>query len=461
MGEENQDQFISWLSAMLEATDEEDLKRKVQELGEEGIKNAYNQFMQESTEIRSNKDGGKLEYIKCLQELAKGGKVNCGCGGVKLSLKKDKGGKLSRSYDAGSVSGLTPKKVKMGQGVDGVLGGRPALKRQQGGVILKGANGTGYTQQDVANLKANGFKGTLQQWAAMNDQWNLADASTLDKPKMYGYGPMDRPGNTARQMNQAEWEFARQNMGKDPRYTTASTNGLLNDVYATSGKANMMESGDSWKDVDHWVQQYRNQQPNPAKPINGTIQGFYSGITKADGSAPPVRAGAGQAGIGYGRVNNGAQPTMTPEEYEWLTQNSEYLKRPDIKTGTPIAGKPYNSMAQQFLTDYEGYHTGLLNQLRQSKLGNQVAARQQGGKLVVKQQNNQNGGNQMMQAPTPEQVQEQKVDAKVQEMTMRKSNIKLTPIDQLMQSLQPKQIKPKPEKTIRLVSRNDVIAGKE
>lgn len=131
--DENQEQFISWIAAKLDAADENDLQSKLQELGDEGIKQAYDQFLQESS-VATRKDGGKLEYIKCLQEFKKGGKM-CGCGGTLNLAKKDKGGKLSRSYQGKAVTGSTPKKVKMGQGADLVLGGQPTLKRQEGGAL--------------------------------------------------------------------------------------------------------------------------------------------------------------------------------------------------------------------------------------------------------------------------------------------------------------------------------------
>lgn len=132
--EDNQQEFISWLAGKLEAQDEEDLKQKVKELGDEGIKAAYDQFLTDN--VQSRKDGGKIQYIKCLQEFKKGGKMGCGCGGMKLSLKKEKGGTVEPSFNGKAVKGLNPKKVIMGQGIDGVLGAKPVVKRQTGGKLV-------------------------------------------------------------------------------------------------------------------------------------------------------------------------------------------------------------------------------------------------------------------------------------------------------------------------------------
>jgi len=130
---DNQEEFISWLAGKLDAADEGDLKNKLEELGDDGIKQAYDQFLQDMVSVK--REGGRIDYIKCLQAFKKGGKTGCGCSGMTLKLSKDKGGKLERSFNGKAVKGLNPKKVIMGQGADGVLGGRPALKRQQGGVV--------------------------------------------------------------------------------------------------------------------------------------------------------------------------------------------------------------------------------------------------------------------------------------------------------------------------------------
>lgn len=80
---ENQEEFVNWLAIKLEAKDEQDLQDKLQDLGTEGIKQAYELFVKETStdQVISAKDGAKLDYLKCL-ELKKGGKMSkCGCGG--------------------------------------------------------------------------------------------------------------------------------------------------------------------------------------------------------------------------------------------------------------------------------------------------------------------------------------------------------------------------------------------
>lgn len=118
MDDNKQQEFVSWLSDKLQAKDQNDLQKKLQTLGDDGIKKAYDQFMDESQDsednggqdqdpdsgVQSNKAGGQLQYIKCLQAFAKGGMLEaskCGCGGKmkdgglvntgKMTIKKDKG----------------------------------------------------------------------------------------------------------------------------------------------------------------------------------------------------------------------------------------------------------------------------------------------------------------------------------------------------------------------------------
>jgi|ERR1041385_2442689 hypothetical protein len=94
MEQDNQQQFISWLAEKLGAKDENDLKSKIQSMGQEGIKQAYNAFLQEQQQqVPAQALGGKLEYLRCLQAFKSGGAMKmkeCGCGG-----KMEKGGKMS------------------------------------------------------------------------------------------------------------------------------------------------------------------------------------------------------------------------------------------------------------------------------------------------------------------------------------------------------------------------------
>lgn len=125
MEQKEQQEFISWLGDKLQAQDQTDLQKKLQTLGDDGIRKAYDQFTFEKSDaqdnqddaedngIQSSKEGGRLHYIKCLQAFAKGGAIEmekCGCGGKmekggalvnrgKLSIKKDMGSRKDSKID--------------------------------------------------------------------------------------------------------------------------------------------------------------------------------------------------------------------------------------------------------------------------------------------------------------------------------------------------------------------------
>jgi hypothetical protein len=125
MNEDTQKEFISWLGDKLQAQDQADLQKKLQTLGDDGIRKAYDQFTSEKSDVQDNQDdaedngiqsskeGGRLQYIKCLQAFAKGGAIEmekCGCGGKmekggalvnrgKLSIKKDMGSRKDSKVD--------------------------------------------------------------------------------------------------------------------------------------------------------------------------------------------------------------------------------------------------------------------------------------------------------------------------------------------------------------------------
>lgn len=96
--DDKQQEFQSWLADKLQAKDMDDLKQKVQQMGDDGVRKAYDQFLSEKQQVQSNALGGKLDYIKCLQAFKKGGMLEmkkCNCGG-----KMEDGGMLSKKgYD--------------------------------------------------------------------------------------------------------------------------------------------------------------------------------------------------------------------------------------------------------------------------------------------------------------------------------------------------------------------------
>jgi len=69
MEDNEQSQFIAWLSKELEAKDDDDLQQKVQQLGEEGIKQAHIEF--QKAKVKQYMSGGKLDKIKTLRLMKK------------------------------------------------------------------------------------------------------------------------------------------------------------------------------------------------------------------------------------------------------------------------------------------------------------------------------------------------------------------------------------------------------
>lgn len=120
MEDNKQQEFISWLADKLQAQDQNDLKKKIQGLGDDGVRKAYDQFVSEKSDVQSNRDGGKLQYIRCLRAFAKGGAMEaakCGCGGKmqeggSMKIKKDQGSrKDSDAGDSGRRSSIASKRV--------------------------------------------------------------------------------------------------------------------------------------------------------------------------------------------------------------------------------------------------------------------------------------------------------------------------------------------------------------
>lgn len=114
MNEDMQQQFVSWLAQKLGAKDEQDLKAKMQQMGQDGIKQAYNSFMQEQQQsaqgqqVPQQKDGGKLEYLRCLQAYKKGGAMamkDCGC-----TDKMKSGGRMDKNEKSTSKDYMGSRK---------------------------------------------------------------------------------------------------------------------------------------------------------------------------------------------------------------------------------------------------------------------------------------------------------------------------------------------------------------
>jgi hypothetical protein len=164
MNEDVQKQFVGWLAQKLQAKDEQDLKSKMQQMGSQGIKQAYQAFMQEqqsasqgnssqgdSASVPARRLGGKLDYIKCLQAFKKGGKMEmdkCGCG--------------AKMQDGGSIP--APARTDY------------IAKHQSGGNIYQHAN-------SIPAVKANGsignFANGIAQGTVMLHPTQLGGAQQL------------------------------------------------------------------------------------------------------------------------------------------------------------------------------------------------------------------------------------------------------------------------------------------
>ena len=64
-----QQAFLQFLIQKTGAKTEQELEQVIQQLGEDGLKKAYSQFIQSMQEIKSAKFGAKLDYIKQLRGI--------------------------------------------------------------------------------------------------------------------------------------------------------------------------------------------------------------------------------------------------------------------------------------------------------------------------------------------------------------------------------------------------------
>lgn len=79
MNEQEKQEFVVWLQTKTGIKDPNEFEAKIKEMGEEGIRSAYEEF--KKSKKTKMKIGGILEYVKCITSNKKGGKVKgCGCG---------------------------------------------------------------------------------------------------------------------------------------------------------------------------------------------------------------------------------------------------------------------------------------------------------------------------------------------------------------------------------------------
>lgn len=85
-----QQEFIQFLSEQLQAKDQKDLEKKIQNLGEDGLKKYYDAFVEhKKKKAQKAAHGAKLNYFRKLKNICaedeelqyfkKGGSVDCGC----------------------------------------------------------------------------------------------------------------------------------------------------------------------------------------------------------------------------------------------------------------------------------------------------------------------------------------------------------------------------------------------
>lgn len=103
MDEQTQEQFIQWLAQQLGVQSEQELEAAIEEMGEEGLQQAMQAFMQEmqggggggapaggQQPVAAMLQGGKLDYIQSLNSFKKGGKIKDDGKDGKTALGKTK-----------------------------------------------------------------------------------------------------------------------------------------------------------------------------------------------------------------------------------------------------------------------------------------------------------------------------------------------------------------------------------
>lgn len=148
----DQEQFIDWLSKKLKVKSPSELKLILQKMGEAKVKEQYDLFQKESggesfedqennsTSIPMSLQGGKLDYLKCLELFKKGGKIGCGCSGKKM----EKGGQVLSSDNKISAaekgSKLNPSPNSKAMAKDGIkiVGGKNKINPDSKAMAEKG-----------------------------------------------------------------------------------------------------------------------------------------------------------------------------------------------------------------------------------------------------------------------------------------------------------------------------------
>ena len=124
---ELQQAFLQFLAKKSGAKSQKELEKYVQSLGEDGLKQAYDEFTKVmQSQAQKAAHGAKLQYFRDLkhkcaegEELVfykKGGSVECGCVGKKM----EKGGEVKKASTGTAVDDFKKKKQQSQQNQKGV-----------------------------------------------------------------------------------------------------------------------------------------------------------------------------------------------------------------------------------------------------------------------------------------------------------------------------------------------------
>jgi hypothetical protein len=305
--QDEQNQFVSWLADKLGAKSHEELQDKLKQMGPDGIKKAYEQFQQESQQqdgeqgqednntTASMKEGGKLDYIKCLQAFKKGGAMEakkCGCGD-----KLKKGGKAKSMQDGGSNQGSNSTAAD----------NSTAVAKKGGSVVMNGRKQVGM-KQTGGTLYANNnmSQPTPAQPVQTNTTPTVAPAANYIKPNAPVVTPQRNFTTT-----------------QDPNTVIGSKGATITrDQYTQaikSGKINFP----TFEDYADWVGGWANKEPTGAAPMtrpaatnsqpimsdkaNGNSSTYYSPVQQNRAPAIPTQHASANYYKKGGAMNNPAK----------------------------------------------------------------------------------------------------------------------------------------------------------
>lgn len=208
-----QQAFIQFLAQKTGAKTQQELEAAIQQLGEQGLQQAYQEFMQlmQDQQVQAAKFGAKLNYIrglrghcpegyelqyyksggqfckKCMKKQQEGGKtfqnpieqfkhenekmISKKCGGKTKKKKKKEGGELNSTYDPKSFSKMTLAKcgTKLKEACKGIKMNQKGtkIKPKQDQATRDSIAANKYNDQEVQSTKPGTYKKNKQgklQW---------------------------------------------------------------------------------------------------------------------------------------------------------------------------------------------------------------------------------------------------------------------------------------------------------